>query len=214
MLVKNPKAKNKKANIYYREVDDYQTREEKLAAVLKTKSVTTAKFTQRILKPNENNDWLNQRSNIFNSLICLGDKKNTNDNKKTFFCDYYSQGIVTNRDAWCYNFSCKNLGFNIQKTIHFYNEERLRYLKSKDSFSFVYDKTKITWVQNTKKYLLNNVLITYDKSRMTFSMYRPFCKQNFYYENHLNWSSYLMHKLFFWNERNKRIKRFNVKHDC
>ena len=65
ILVKNHKAKQEKATIYYREVDDYLTREQKLEAIVKQKSVMAKGFVQKILKPNDVGDWLNQRSALF-----------------------------------------------------------------------------------------------------------------------------------------------------
>jgi predicted helicase len=47
-------------------------------------------------------DWINQRDPAFEKYITLGDKKG--DDARIFFKNY-SQGVLTSRDAWCYNFS-------------------------------------------------------------------------------------------------------------
>lgn len=104
IFVKNPAAKTDKATIYYREVDDYLSREDKLAAIKEMKSAASAQFTQKVLKPNAQGDWLNQRSDLFTKYALMGDKANKK-NPRTFFVPYYSNGLKTQRDPWCYNFS-------------------------------------------------------------------------------------------------------------
>ena len=104
-----PEASNKsnKAEIYYHDIG----------------SCFSAKFAPVVLKPNVYGDWINQRSGAFSSFIIIGDKKNKKLNEK-YFDDAYSSGVVTARDAWCYNFSKNKLAQNIRKTIEFYNKER------------------------------------------------------------------------------------------
>ena len=83
-------------------------------------------FTMRIwklLRPNEHNDWLNQRSDLFSSFIPLGDKDDKS-NTKTVFAPFYSRGLATTRDAWCYNSSKRDLENNIKTIIDFYNEQK------------------------------------------------------------------------------------------
>ena len=99
ILVKNPVIKTKKATIYYRAMDDYLTRKDKLKNIHKLKSVMSSQFVQKVLKPNEKNDWLNQRNEAFSNWYILGEKdKHSNDHS---FFSIYSTGLTTNRDAWC-----------------------------------------------------------------------------------------------------------------
>ena len=56
------------------------------------------------ITPNEHGDWINQRSGIFDEFIPLGDKSRKS-NEATFFVPHYSNGLKTQRDAWCYNSS-------------------------------------------------------------------------------------------------------------
>lgn len=122
ILVKNPKAKQEKATIYYREVDDYLTREQKLKAIVEQKSVTSKGFVQKVLQPNEAGDWLNQRSDIFSTWYRIESDKKFNMEAKSFFC-VNSRGLETSRDFWVYNFNlitCKN---NILKMIDVYNKQ-------------------------------------------------------------------------------------------
>lgn len=160
ILVKKKK-NNKKATIYYRDVDDYLTRTEKLEEVKKIKSVNSSRFTQKVLKPNEKGDWLNQRSELFEQYTVIGDKNNK-ETKAKYFSDLYSRGVATARDVWCYQYSHDKLCTNIKKTIDFYNQEREKYhqtVKNQQTpknykavkYDFPMDSHKISWTDGRNK---------------------------------------------------------------
>ena len=123
------------------------TREQKLEIIKESKSIFNPKFTTEIITPNEHGDWLSQRNDAFNTFIALGDKENKN-NKNTFFAPFYSNGLKTQRDAWCYNFSAEKIAVNMQKTISFYQSEVERWKKSDNNIpidDFIeYDSKKIS----------------------------------------------------------------------
>lgn len=194
ILVKNPKAKNTKADIYYRDIGDYLTREQKLNIIAKQKSVAASGFTQQVVKSNEHYDWLNQRSDIFSNYIQLGDKANKN-NIRTFFCEYYGLGIATARDVWCYNSSKTKLIFNMEKTISFYNSQR-NLLANNLINEVKFDSSKINWTRATLKDAKNNKSHEFDIKNIVVSTYRPFNKQNFYFSRQLNDMVYKMPSLF------------------
>lgn len=102
-LVKNPEKKGK-ATIQYHDIGDYLSREQKLKKISEFDSVDSSKLQWEIVAPNEKGDWINQRGGIFDSLILLGDKDDKK-NKQTVFVPYYSCGLKTQRDSWCYNSS-------------------------------------------------------------------------------------------------------------
>ena len=82
VFVRNPEIKGA-AQVFYRDIGEYLSREEKLGIVSHTPDVF---------------------SDEFDSFIPLGDKRNP-DNAQTFFCRYYTNGVKTQRDVWAYNFS-------------------------------------------------------------------------------------------------------------
>lgn len=47
--------------------------------------------------------------------------------KQKFFYNFYSNGLKTNRDNWCYNFSKNQLDNNIQEMVNFYNSEVINF---------------------------------------------------------------------------------------
>ena len=115
--MKNPNAE-KHGQIYFHDIGDYLSREEKLDRIAEFKSlkgITTANGWATII-PDEHGDWLNQRDDSFNEHIKIGDKKS----KDVGIFENYSLGVGTNRDAWVYQSSEKNLITNVQRFINFY----------------------------------------------------------------------------------------------
>lgn len=199
ILVKNPKAKRDKAEIRYHDIGDYLTREQKLEIIKESESIFNPKFTTEIITPNEHGDWLSQRNDAFNTFIALGDKENKN-NKSTFFVPFYSNGLKTQRDAWCYNFSDEKLAENMQKTISFYQSEVERWKTSNHSVPIDYfiqcDTKKISWSDNLKRAVKNNEIKHFDNQCIIESIYRPFSKQYLYFNRFWNERVYQQPKLF------------------
>src|SRR5690606_11180004 len=120
LLVRNPKAAREKAIIYYRDIGDYLSREEKLKTVKQFKTISGEDMNWQVLEPNEHGDWINVRNDAFSAYITIGDRDSGG--KNSFF-EIYSNGIKTQRDAWIYDSSKKNLSKKITRSIDFYNRE-------------------------------------------------------------------------------------------
>lgn len=196
VLVKNS-AHIGKAFINYYDIGDYLSREEKLAIITKKRSALNPDMNWLQLHPNAHGDWLNQRNDTFGNFIPLGDKDNKN-NKQTFFVPHYSNGLKTQRDAWCYNASMAKLTDNVKHTIAFYNslvhskkEERpLPPVSSRDinmTRAFQNDLAK-----EREKIFHQNSIFT--------SIYRPFTKMNCYFHPSLNEMVYKIPSIFPTNE--------------
>ena len=126
ILVMHPdKPKDEKAKIYYHDIGDYLTREEKLKIIKAFGSIANPKMDWKEITPNSHGDWINHRSEVFGSLYLLGDKgEKSKIDKHTFFEPYYSNGLKTQRDFWCYNSSIQTVKKSAQMQIGFYNEQR------------------------------------------------------------------------------------------
>ena len=185
ILVKNPKSENKKADIFYRDIGDYLTREQKLDRIKQIGSCLSENFNPTRIIPNEKHDWINQRGTSFDDMIIIGNKKDKALQEK-FFCDFYSNGLKTSRDVWCYNFSRESVSKNIQSMIDFYNQ-----LDEMD-----YDSTKISWSESLINYFNRRIKIKFDDKKIVDSFYRPFVKSNLYFDKHLNEMTYQIPKLF------------------
>ena len=193
LLIKKP-GHTGKAQIFYHDIGDYLTREEKLHKVKTFADYAVMPWEQ--LHPNEHNDWINQRCGDFDDFVPL------NDGDTAIFC-MRSGGLKTNRDAWCYNFSSEQLKHNIKASIDFYNSEvdRLQKIKQQNNEISVtdiisFDKMKFSWdfqqKQDIQKYKKYN--FTYDS--VYNSTYRPFVKEISYFNRQLNNRVYRQPSLF------------------
>ncbi|TBU71232.1 damage-inducible protein [Pseudomonas daroniae] len=203
LLVKNPDAKEH-GRIFFHDIGDYLSREEKLEKINAYRSVAGVESsTWQAITPNEHGDWLKQRNSSFKELITLGDKKG---NETTIFGNY-SSGVKTQRDAWAYNSSKSSLVLNMSRMINFYNSEVLRYLgahKSHDKKELESeldrfidsDPTKISWTRALKNDLSKGRNYPFKQDSLTPSLYRPFTKQWLYYDRRFNEMIYQMPRIF------------------
>lgn len=195
ILVKNSDILPQKAKVYYKSIGDYLSKEEKLR-ILKNNTILSLNLNE--ITPNEKGDFLNQRNERFNDFIPLIDKENKN-NKNTFF-NIVSNGIKSNRDSWVYSYSKLNLINNMKKTISFYNNEVERIQKIKDiEFDLNNivnnDTTSISWSGDLKKTLNKFEKSIFNINDICTAIYRPFIKQNLYFNK-------------FWNERQYQTSKF------
>lgn len=194
ILVRNP-LKEGKADIFYHDIGDYLKRKDKLGKLKKFQSISSKKIDWQTIEPNDKSDWINQRDGEFDDLIILGDKANK-DNKNTVFFPYYSRGLATCRDCWCYNSSEKKLTENMNISTDYYNEQRLLYSQKQIS-DLKIDTQKISWSTDVINAAKKNEIITEgEKGFIVDSLYRPFFKQKGYYSRFWNERVYQMPKLF------------------
>lgn len=210
-FVKDKSAPNN--TIFYYEVEDYLKREAKLNLLANFENLESVPFKE--ITPNDKGDWINQRNDEFEKLIPLKRDKKLKIFDTIF--DLNSNGVVTNRDPWVYNFSPNALMQSVQRCIDTYNadlkrfnarfreafKQRTKGVKSGDLYKqlndkeITTDKTKIAWVQNLKTQLIKGKkLDDFSQEKISVSLYRPFNKQYFYYERELSWSFYSMKKIF------------------
>lgn len=176
-LIKNKKRK-KDNFVHYYDIGDYLSREQKLTIIKKFESIKNIQWN--IIKPDENNDWINLKNKKFKDYVQLFSKEKE---KNTFFSNNLI-GIVTNRDAWAYNYSLNKLTRNQKKSIENYNIERVKKIANKN-YKLSYDATKLSWSAGLKKTLDRNIEICFDDKKIVQCLYRPFCKQYLYYDNYL-----------------------------
>lgn len=188
LLVKNPTIKKEKATIHYHDIGDYLNREEKLAIVKKFHSIGDSQMQWKILTPNEHGDWLSQRNDVFDTFIPLEPEKKFDSKAQTYFSTY-AIGVATNRDAWVYGFSKKEIESNMKRLIAFYNDQQKAFAEEKqknpklevDNFIDT-TASKISWTVNLKKDLEKSISHKFSKTELTNGLYRPFFKQALYFD--------------------------------
>ncbi len=196
---------NHHAQIYYCSVADYMTREEKLKFLEDTKSVLPLSIygegaggrglDWQQLTPDEHGDWLNKRvGGDYDTYLTMGDKKDKTIVRKVFE-DFYSRGLATSRDAWCYNYSKESLQKNIRECIDYYNQQRELYA-NKEISDIPRDPTKISWARALENLFIKNHYINEEDGCYISSIYRPYMKSYCYYAKDLNEMIYQLPKLF------------------
>lgn len=194
LLVKNPKVKADKATIRYHDIGDYLNREEKLRVVSRFKTVVNSEMKWKTLEPNEHGDWLNERNDIFDTLIPMAPAKKFDVKSQSFFI-VQSLGTATNRDAWVYNFSKHELVNNIQKTISHYNDQRKLFTASKINEPKHNSKLG-NWTRDWLNQIKRNSIFSESKNEYRKTLYRPFTLVHSYFDDDLNQERYQLPKLF------------------
>ena len=178
-----------KAEIFYKDIGDYLSREDKLKIVREGKSILNPDIGMNKLNPNEQGDWINKRNSMFDDFIPIEPEKKFDSKTQSFF-NFFVSALVTSRDAWVYNFSDKSLKRNMKEMINFYNTQReLIDYETKDNLVENIEKNldinpnKISWSVNLKNDLINNVIHNFNVNALRESMYRPFTKTNLFFDN-------------------------------
>ena len=185
LLVKDPDHEGP-ATVHYTDIGDYLTREEKLAKVADAGRVTGLEPVD--ITPNQHGDWLNQRRNDFETFLALGDKSG-----EPAVFGLFSGGLKTNRDAWCYNFSDADLSRNMRRLIDTYESDRNAGRTSKTATR---DGAKISWNRGLLADLDRGKERTYRAAAIHPGTYRPFARQNVYFDRTLNDMVYRLESLF------------------
>lgn len=175
-----------KAKIYYHDIGDYLSREEKLNIVQKFGSMANMPWQE--LTPNEHGDWISMRNESFDTFIPLAPEKKFDLKTESFF-NTYAIGVATNRDAWVYNFSEKAIRENMTKMIDFYNEQTQNFATAKQQNSNLTvedfidtNPEKISWTVNLKNDVSKNKSHILNEEEIKVGTYRPFTKQKIYFD--------------------------------
>lgn len=203
LLVRYPEAqRSDKCQIFYHDIGDYLSREEKLRRITQAQSYRGLDWT--LITPNEKHDWINQRDGLFDTLLPLAPEKKFDAKAKSVFSTY-SNGLKTNRDTWVTNSSEKALLYNLDRAIEFYNSEVMRYQQAAQNSSepivvssFIdLNPTKFSWDRAQKDNdLPKGILYQLDEGAIYSTHYRPFFKQKTYFNRQLNNCVYQLTKLF------------------
>lgn len=205
-LIKDSQAKQNQ--IHYYDIGDYLSKEEKLLKIKELESAIHIPFRKII--PNKKGDWINQRGEDFEKLIPLKSQNENilNDENARGIFTINSNGLVTNRDSWAYNFSKQALKKNMQTCINTYNDNLAKFnqeeflnqhkgIKKGDLYKYLTDKSKIAWTRALKNDLINNIKSKdFTQENIRIVLYRPFTKQYLYYDKTWNEEQGKFHKIF------------------
>ena len=186
VLIKNS-AHTGPADLQYRDIGDYLTREQKLDILEIEQSLEGTEW--ETLASNDHGDWINHRDDRYDTFQPIGDKATKGKPGTPGMFENYSRGLATSRDAWCYNFSRKGVESNMRRMIDFYNSQLGSEAPDMDS-------TKIAWGGGLQERLRRQESLGFREKALIGSFYRPFTKQTCYFDGKLNERQYQLPKFF------------------
>ena len=187
LLVRLPEGQHRgNAEILYRDIGDYKSREEKLHILDLEASFFNPTWEGTPLTPNAHGDWINQRNDAFAKLLPIAPNKKFDRAAKAFFTTY-SRGIATARDPWCYGFNEATVVEQIRGSMEIYD-------RSLQAGSPIEDPARINWNRSLLQHFAQKQREPLLAPRL--AIYRPFCKMVQYYSPFWNDMIYQIPKLF------------------
>ncbi|RYE40237.1 MAG: damage-inducible protein, partial [Hyphomicrobiales bacterium] len=184
--------------VYYRDIGDYLSREDKLRIVAGDDLAT---IDWQLIAPDSHGDWINQRNDEFGTWPVIGDKNADRDQVTAF--STLSAGLQTNRDTWVYNYSRTKLDSNVRRLIENYNNQHAFFAE----YCRVVGATRpneatvtgylagnphaaqpdhIKWSSSLKQHLSRQTTANFDSTAIRMGTYRPFDTQFTYFSAILN----------------------------
>ena len=189
-----------KAKIYYHDIGDYLSREEKLSIVKKFGSIVNVPMQE--LTPNEHGDWISMRNDAFDTFIPLAPEKKFDLKTQTIFT-IQSPGLLSSRESWVYNFSKSKLSLNMTSMVDYYEKQRknleeIKIDSKKNDITQHLDNNpqKISWTRALRNDISKNIEHQFSAEFMTAGILRPYLKQNLYYDRSFIESPALFAQLF------------------
>lgn len=168
-------------SLNYTQTPDGADRDEKLSIV---NSCAIETINWQTIEPNKEGDWLNQRSEEFETWPVLGSAKTS---EIKFFATH-SRGVQTARDAWSYNFNGAILETKIKEAIDHFN--------SLSEIPESIDSTKLKWTSSWGKLLIKGNKLSFSEGNNRRALYRPFMTQHSYVGNPYSEAVYRIPSMF------------------
>jgi predicted helicase len=188
LLIKNS-AHSGPADVRYRDIGDYLSREQKLDILETEQSLEGTNWES--VTPNDHGDWINHRDERYDDFQPIGDKATKGKPTTPGIFGNYSSGLKTNRDAWCYNFSRSAVESNMQRMIANYEAQRAAGSQQPD-----HDPTKVSWNRGLLADLAKDKKHQFAEAALVSAAYRPYTKQSGYFNRGMNDMIYQLPKLF------------------
>ena len=192
LLVKRPCSITESASIHYHDIGDYLGREQKLETVSR---VQFDEIDWTEITPNEQGDWINQRSEDYLDLrpVAVIQSEKLIPSLTPLF-EQSSLGPVTSRDSWVFNSSRRKLQGLIECQAKFYNEQ-VRALQD-GAEAVARNPTQFKWDGTAEQRAKRGIVAKVQPSGIRSAIYRPFFRQHFYMDRVLNNSVYQVPSFF------------------
>ena len=211
LFIKNKQNLSEKTSIFYHRTDDLWNKEKKFNFLDKHQHIGNIEWNP--IQPNKQHTWLTEGLHAeFDTFIPMGTKKAKAQKgaAANVIFKTYCRGVVTNRDAWVYNFNRNTLTKNIQRMISTYKAEVDRWKRRENqrvnvSDFVIYDDAKIKWDRDLRQHLQRGRHAEWAESKVRNSLYRPFTKSNLFFDRTLNNCVYLFPSIFLTPETENRV---------
>ena len=202
VLIKSKQNQGLPARIFYND-ETADLRKERTFAFLEEKQHVGNLDWQEI-KPDKRHTWLTEGFDMdFDTFVPMGNKvakASEGDGEGTLF-KTYSLGVVTNRDAWAYNFNLNILTKNMRAMMETYNGQVSKWEQRSDRNINVndfieIDDTKLKWTRSLKSNLKQGKLAEFSAENVRRSLSRPFTKSHLYFDRMMNECVYVFPSIF------------------
>ena len=187
----------KGCKIFYNCIDDYLPSETK-KAYLRDNQIKDLPFDH--IRPDKHHNWINLAENEWDDLLPVASKevkfaKGKKDDKSVF--KQFSNGVVTARDEWIYDFNDSYLGDKINFFYQLFESEKKRWNESdmQTPVNDFVDRT-IKWTSELEAHLLKGSELKFDEKFFKPSVYRPFVKKRLYFDKIIVHRIYLQDEIF------------------
>ncbi len=194
-LVKTSNKNKSASKLYYIHPCDIRATRDVKLEYLKNNSFEKIAFD--LIKPDKNNNWINQSDNDFESLLPFFDKNVKAGKSEQAIFKLFSLGVATHRDDWVCDFDKNNLENKMRFFVDIY-QATLKDTNFKDKNLIKYDR-------ELNKYLDNKVSKIFESDKIVKSIYRPFTRQFLYFDKHFNGMTYRLHDIFGFNNEYKNL---------
>ena len=166
---------DRKAYFHKCRIEYYRRPEEELA-IDKLKFLNDAeiqKLAFDVIHPDKNNNWVNlSDDNDWESLISIANKEVKLGKSENAVFKLFTNGVVTARDEWVFDFNKTSL----EKKAKFLSISYNKSLKNNQI------NDEIKWSDSLKNSFKNKIKSKFDLLKITKSLYRPFNTQFYYSE--------------------------------
>lgn len=158
--------------IFYHDIGDYLSRKQKLQLI--QSAISIREMTWDKIKPDSNNDWLNQRDSCYQKYVSI-----SGNNNSPFLNS--AVGVNTARDFWVSGFSKQKVLDNSRRLIANYNDEVSKN-GGQGRKSDMRDSTKIKWSAGLDRQFEKGNKLEFNPKHIRLEMYRPFTKKWLMYD--------------------------------
>ena len=196
-FVRSGKARKHLCRIFYTRRPEMETANEKLH-FLATTRFGDLPFDH--ILPDKHHNWINLTENNWDDLLPVASKevkfsKGKKDEKSIF--KQFSNGVVTARDEWVYDFSASHLRDKVTFFCRLFENEKTRWDQSdrQTPINDFVDRT-IKWTSELEAHLLKGSDLKFDEKFFKSSLYRPFVKKRLYFDKIIVHRIYLQDEIF------------------